>query len=45
MSEIRDWLKLLTHIVIGLLVLWFVDEWTNDGEMARIVTREFRVFF
>jgi hypothetical protein len=45
MSEIRDWLKILTYIVIGALVLWLVDEWINNGEIARIVIREIRAIF
>jgi hypothetical protein len=45
MSEIRDWLKILTYIMIGGLVLWLVDEWINNGEIARIVIREIRAIF
>jgi hypothetical protein len=42
MSEIRDWLKILTYVVIGLLGLWLIDEWIYDGENLRIITREIR---
>lgn len=45
MSEIRDWLKILTYTVIGLLVLGLVDASSNDGEILRIITRETRTFF
>lgn len=37
-------MKILTYAVIGLLVLWLIDGRINNGEMFRIVIREFRNF-
>jgi len=45
MSEIQDWLKMLTYTVIGLLVFGLVDAWSNHGEILRIITREAQTLF
>ena len=45
MSEIRDWLKIVTYTVIGLLVFWLIDTWFNHGETLRVLTRAIRTYF
>ena len=44
MSEIRDWLRILTYFVIALVMLMLVDEWANGGELMRRAIRDFGVF-